>query len=890
MLGNRPAESQALAFLAERLERQGDHAGALEMTLESAAIAREVGWRWFEAGQLHGAATLERESGNLDAAERSRSSVARAPPRAWRSSGHRLRRCRARNHRRREGRTGASRASLGSGGDTGARGTRGTMGRERREIRSARSSRRRACLPGGSCGGAPALDSAGRRTRVDLEVLDQADTDAHGRDGSAFVHTRLVRSDLPAGTVTFLFTDIEGSTRLFGSSGLIPTPPRSPSIGGSCVPCSPHTMVRRSIRRVTRSSSPFRRLGAVASAARGAGGARVRPDHGADGPAHGSTARHGRRVCRDRRPSGGTSRGSRARRPDHHLLHDGRSRGGSAAARSRSPSAEGLRRSRRTCSRSARPSFRRCGRRAPSISRLPRPGSSGASRSCSKLRRSGSITSRGCLRSSAPAVRERPASRSSSPDSLPRTPTEARSSCRSPPSANPTLSCPLIAERLGASGDTARRDRNARRRQTNPPRPRQSRAAPPPGRPAARRSAGRGSCASSDRDESRAAQDRRRVRVRPRADGRARCRLALPRTSPGSPLRHRRLTRRARADSPPRRPAACNRARRRPREAPRPRQLLERIAQRLDLLKGGRDVDERHATLRATIAWSYDLLTEEEQQLFARLAVFRGGCTLDAAEAVCEADLDTLASLLDKSLVRRRTDADGEERFWMLETIREFARERLAASGEEDALRRAQADRLIELADRAGTRAIVDAPVRGTSISLHRRSTTCVRFSSGRSSMIRSAVFDSRPGSRHSGSFATRSREHRGSNASLRGAGRRRRISAAARCARSAARSTSSASTSVQPLLSGEPRALHARREDEVEAAHMRFRIAANMVIRGETAAAWPLLEEVLRESRELGNRLGESQALGFLAERAGRDRATSRALGDGPRERRDRP
>ena len=119
-----------------------------------------------------------------------------------------------------------------------------------------------------------------------------------------------------------------------------------------------------------------------------------------------------------------------------------------------------------------------------------------------------------------------------------------------------------------------------------------------------------------------------------------------------------------------------------------PEQLLERIAQRLDLLKGGRDVDERHATLRATIAWSYDLLSEEEQQLFARLAVFRGGCTLDAAEAVCGADLDTLASLLDKSLVRRRIEADGEERFWMLETIREFATELLHSGGEEDSLAR----------------------------------------------------------------------------------------------------------------------------------------------------------------------------------------------------------
>ena len=135
-----------------------------------------------------------------------------------------------------------------------------------------------------------------------------------------------------------------------------------------------------------------------------------------------------------------------------------------------------------------------------------------------------------------------------------------------------------------------------------------------------------------------------------------------------------------------------------------PEQLLERIGQRLDLLKGGRDADERHATLRATIAWSYDLLDEDEQALFARLAVFRGGAPSTNAEQVCGADLDTLASLLDKSLLRRRTDADGEERFWMLETIREFALERLEASGEEDALRRAQFESLLALADRAGTR------------------------------------------------------------------------------------------------------------------------------------------------------------------------------------------
>ncbi len=115
-----------------------------------------------------------------------------------------------------------------------------------------------------------------------------------------------------------------------------------------------------------------------------------------------------------------------------------------------------------------------------------------------------------------------------------------------------------------------------------------------------------------------------------------------------------------------------------------PAQILERLSQRLDLLKGGRDAEARQQTLRATIEWSYDLLTPEEQELFSRLAVFSGGCTLEAAEEVTHADLDTLQLLLDKSLVR-----SSEERFWMLETIREYAAERLAESGEEDAVSRA---------------------------------------------------------------------------------------------------------------------------------------------------------------------------------------------------------
>src|SRR5881392_2016115 len=79
-----------------------------------------------------------------------------------------------------------------------------------------------------------------------------------------------------------------------------------------------------------------------------------------------------------------------------------------------------------------------------------------------------------------------------------------------------------------------------------------------------------------------------------------------------------------------------------------PAQILERIGSRLDLLKGGRGADARQQTLRATIAWSTELLSDEEQQLFARLAVFAGGCTLDAAEEVCNANLNILQSLVDK--------------------------------------------------------------------------------------------------------------------------------------------------------------------------------------------------------------------------------------------------
>jgi tetratricopeptide (TPR) repeat protein len=113
-----------------------------------------------------------------------------------------------------------------------------------------------------------------------------------------------------------------------------------------------------------------------------------------------------------------------------------------------------------------------------------------------------------------------------------------------------------------------------------------------------------------------------------------------------------------------------------------PAQILERLSQRLDLLKGGRDAEARQQTLRATMEWSHDLLSDDEQRLFCRLAVFRGGCMLDAAEQVAGADLDTLQSLVDKSLLRHTRD-----RFWMLETVREYASERLRDGGDGATLR-----------------------------------------------------------------------------------------------------------------------------------------------------------------------------------------------------------
>ena len=148
-----------------------------------------------------------------------------------------------------------------------------------------------------------------------------------------------------------------------------------------------------------------------------------------------------------------------------------------------------------------------------------------------------------------------------------------------------------------------------------------------------------------------------------------------------------------------------------------PQAMLQRMERSLPLLTGGsRDLPARQQTLRGAIAWSYDLLEPDEQALFRRLGVFRG-CTLEAIETVCAGEpprpgatsvalaplaldmLDGVASLVEKSLLRQEELADGESWYTMLETVREFAVERLEESGEADAVRRRQVQAALYLAE-----------------------------------------------------------------------------------------------------------------------------------------------------------------------------------------------
>ena len=140
-----------------------------------------------------------------------------------------------------------------------------------------------------------------------------------------------------------------------------------------------------------------------------------------------------------------------------------------------------------------------------------------------------------------------------------------------------------------------------------------------------------------------------------------------------------------------------------------PQAILDRLGSRLDFLKGGaRDLPARHQTLRQAIGWSYDLLTDDEKAFFRRIAVFTGGCTLEAVEQVSGgmgapgADaLDAVTALVDKSLLRQEEGPEAEPRFVMLETIREYGMECLKAAGEWESARRAHLLYFLALAEQA---------------------------------------------------------------------------------------------------------------------------------------------------------------------------------------------
>jgi predicted ATPase/class 3 adenylate cyclase len=142
-----------------------------------------------------------------------------------------------------------------------------------------------------------------------------------------------------------------------------------------------------------------------------------------------------------------------------------------------------------------------------------------------------------------------------------------------------------------------------------------------------------------------------------------------------------------------------------------PAALLRRLERRLELpASRSADVPARQSTLREAIAWSYDLLSDEERRLHTRLSVFVGGCTVEAAERVADPDgelgidvLEGIASLVDRSLLRESEDDEGEPRFAMLATIREFAREHLRESGEEDELLHRHALEFARFAEEAET-------------------------------------------------------------------------------------------------------------------------------------------------------------------------------------------
>ena len=292
-----------------------------------------------------------------------------------------------------------------------------------------------------------------------------------------------------------------------------------------------------------------------------------------------------------------------------------------------------------------------------------------------------------------------------------------------------------------------------------------------------------------------------------------------------------------------------------------PEQILERLEQRLPLLTGGpRDLPERQQTLRATIDWSYDLLTDEDQSVFRRLAVFAGGCTLAAADAIAGASIDSLQSLLDKSLLRYTT-----ERYWMLESLRVYAAEQLDLSGEADAVRRRHADFFSNLIQGAGLTlepegaqqyALIRSEVDNVRTALDWLADSDPEAALGQTAALDGfwAVYDPREGMRRLEALLER---HPDAPADIRAQAYRALGSSA-----NPAGDDALAERCYEKSLDA-----YREAEDERGVAAMLLRLGMSAFYRGDQERARDLGEKSLALSREVGYGAAESQALGLLGE-----------------------
>jgi predicted ATPase len=293
-----------------------------------------------------------------------------------------------------------------------------------------------------------------------------------------------------------------------------------------------------------------------------------------------------------------------------------------------------------------------------------------------------------------------------------------------------------------------------------------------------------------------------------------------------------------------------------------PPELLRRLEQSLAVLvRGGRDAPERQRTLRATIEWSHDLLSPEERFLFARLAVFAGGFTLAAAEAVCDADSGDYQSLIEQNLLQ-----GTGERCSMLETVREFAAERFQALEEAEEISRRHLRFFLRLAESANLAAEDDGQENIEAIIREEANTRAAlewALSNNEIELgLRLAV----------------ALEHywvvRNLNEGVRtlqrllAADRGVPLVLRARALRVLAGNSFLSSDYYEQTdrLYEQSLALFASAGDELGMAVVRDRLGLSAVQRGDTAAAQPLLAESLKTFRRLGSHKGEMQALGHLA------------------------